>query len=258
MSREAGRVSETPDTLETWFKDIRYLLFDFGATLDVPGAHWLDRFLGHYQHFGIELTRPELDLAFSDATGRGYRAGERIYHYGLKPLLDLLVNWQIDYLLEHLPQKVSPSIRNFAGPIAERFFAESMAGYEHSRPILAALAARFRIGVVSNFYGNLEAVLQEAGLRPLIEAVIDSSRVGSFKPDPAIYQAALSALHAPSDQTAMVGDSIAKDCVPARALGLRTVWLNAAPIEYTHSIEAGADLIVRDLNELVEISLGAD
>jgi FMN phosphatase YigB (HAD superfamily) len=244
--------------LETWWKQIRTLLLDFGGTLDLPAAHWLDRFVRHYQEAGISLTRSELDLAYAYATQCGYQAGERIYSYGLGQLLDQLVNWQMDYLLEHLPQRVPPSIRDSAGQIAARFCAESAGGYEQSRAALAALAPRFAIGVVSNFYGNLEAVLQEAGLMPFVSVAVDSSRVGAFKPEPAIYEVALARLHARPEQTAMVGDSLSKDCAPARRLGLKTVWLVPAAVEYTHPGEERADLVVRNLHELVESCLGAD
>jgi FMN phosphatase YigB (HAD superfamily) len=243
--------------LETWWKQVRTLLLDFGGTLDLPAAHWLDRFVRHYREVGISLTRVELDFAYAYATQCGYHAGERIYSYGLLQLVDQLVNWQMDYLLEHLPQRVPPSIRNSAGQIAARFCAESVAGYEQSRAALAALAPRFTIGVVSNFYGNLEAVLQEARLAPFIAAVIDSSRVGAFKPEPAIYQAALARLHACPEQTVMVGDSLSKDCAPARRLGLRTVWLVPASVEYAHPGKEQPDLAVRNLRELVENCLGA-
>jgi FMN phosphatase YigB (HAD superfamily) len=244
--------------LNTWWKQIRNLLFDFGGTLDLPGAHWLDRFLRHYREAGIGLTREELDLAYAYATHLGYRAGERIYGFGLRQLLDQLVNWQIDYLFEHLPQRVPPSIRAAAGQIAAGFCAETMAGYEQSRAALAVLAPRFRIGVVSNFYGNLETVLNEAGLLPFISATIDSSRLGVFKPDPAIYEAALTRLQARRKATAMVGDSLAKDCEPARRMGLRTVWLMPASVEYTPQSDRRADLVVRNLHELVEDCLGVD
>lgn len=244
--------------MENWVQKVRFLLFDFGGTLDLPGVHWLDRFLRHYHEAGISLTRPELDLAYSEATRRGYRAGERIYHHRLRQLLELLVNWQIDYLVEHLPQRVPPWVREAAGPIADRFCAESVQGYQQSRTALSALVPRFTIGVVSNFYGNLETILDEAGLLPFISAAIDSSRVGSFKPDPAIYRTALARLHARAEETAMVGDSMAKDCVPAQELGLRAVWLRPASAEYTQGSEVRADLIIRDLSQLVEICRGAD
>jgi FMN phosphatase YigB (HAD superfamily) len=244
--------------VKTQWRAIRTLLFDFGGTLDVPAAHWLDRFLRHYRVAGINLTREELDLAFGDATRRGYGAGPSIYGYGLRQLLGQLVNWQIDYLLEHLPSRVPPSIRSVGSSIAEAFCAESAAGYEQSRAALAALAPRFAIGVVSNFYGNLEAVLKEAGLAPFVSAAIDSSRVGVFKPDPAIYKAALAGLHARPADAAMVGDSLTKDCAPAWHLGLRTVWLAPAGVEYTRQNDERADLVVHNLHELVEICLGAD
>jgi FMN phosphatase YigB (HAD superfamily) len=243
--------------LETWWRQVSTILFDFGGTLDLPGAHWLDRFLGHYRDAGINLSREELDVAYAYATQRGYQAGERIYGYGLRQLLDELVNWQIDYLQEHLPDRVPSSIRGAATGIVERFCAESAAGYEQSRAALAALAPRFKIGVVSNFYGNLEAVLREAGLLPFVAAAIDSSRIGAFKADPAIYRAALARLHARPEATAMVGDSLSKDCAPAQRLGLRTVWLAPAP-GYTQRSEARPDLVVRNLQELVESCLGAD
>jgi putative hydrolase of the HAD superfamily len=244
--------------VETWWKQIRTLLLDFGGTLDLPAAHWLDRFGRHYHEAGIFLTRAELDLGFAYATQRGYQAGARIYTYGLRQLLDQLVNWQMDYLLEHLPQRVPLTIRASAGQIAAQFCAESEAGYQQSRTALAALAPRFTIGVVSNFYGNLEAVLQEAGLMPFIAAAVDSSRVGAFKPEPAIYQAALARLDARPEHTAMVGDSLSKDCAPARRLGLRAVWLKSASAQYANRGEERADLVVRDLHELVENCIEAD
>jgi FMN phosphatase YigB (HAD superfamily) len=244
--------------LQTWWKEIRILLFDYGGTLDSAGAHWLDRFLRHYRDAGINLNRAELDLAYSDATRRGYQAGPPIYGCGLRQLLDRLVNWQIDYLLEHLADRVPATSRDAAGRIAAGFCAESAAGHEHSRTALAALAPRFKMGVISNFYGNLEAVLKEAGLLPFMSAAIDSSRVGAFKPDPAIYQAALAKLDARPREIAMIGDSLAKDCAPARRMGLRTVWLAPAPAEHTHAVEQGADLTVHNLRELVENCLGTD
>jgi FMN phosphatase YigB (HAD superfamily) len=247
-----------------FWKKVTTLLFDFGGTLDLPGAHWLDRFLAHYLEAGVDLTREEFDRAYDYATRRGYQAGERINAYGLRRLVDQLVAWQVDYLLEHFPGRVPSTLRDAAGSIAESFCAQSAAGFEQSRTALAALAPRFRIGVVSNFYGNLNAVLKEAGLLPLVTVAVDSSRVGVFKPDPAIFRAALARLGARPVESVMVGDSLNKDCAPAKRLGLATVWLMPVSVEYTRFVAknadpaADADLVVRNLNELVEICLGAD
>jgi hypothetical protein len=126
----------------SWNK-LTTLLFDFGGTLDLPGEHWLDRFVALYRAAGVDLTREELDPAYAYATQRGYEAGERIYRDGLRRLVDQLVAWQADYLLEYLPQRVPAAIRAAAGPIAERFCADSAAGFAQSRAALTALAPRF-------------------------------------------------------------------------------------------------------------------
>ena len=95
------------------------------------------------------------------------------------------------------------------------------AAFARNRPVLEALGERYRLGVVSNFYGNLEAVCESSGLAPLFGVMADSQRVGAEKPEPAIFQAALSALHAAPETTVMVGDSLRRDYEGARRSGMR-------------------------------------
>jgi len=87
------------------------------------------------------------------------------------------------------------------------------------------LAGRYRLGVVSNFYGNLEAVCRSAGLAPLFKVMTDSRRVGVEKPDPAIFRAALDELRAAAETTLFVGDSLKRDCEGARRAGMGFVWI---------------------------------
>ena len=46
------------------------------------------------------------------------------------------------------------------------------------RGLLPYLKTRFRVGVVSNFFGNLRVVFEDAGLAGSVEVMIDSGRVG--------------------------------------------------------------------------------
>src|SRR5882672_5635997 len=55
-------------------------------------------------------------------------------------------------------------------------------------------AAGFRLAVVSNSEGTIDAMLSEVGLRPYFETVVDSAVVGSVKPDARIFQIALERL----------------------------------------------------------------
>ncbi len=236
---------------------MRAMLFDFGGTLDYP-RHWLDRFLTHYRAAGIVLSREELDPAFDSATRIAYRAGAAIRDYRLAPLVRYLVRLQLEnlcrtesrYVRAALASVAPGDIEALADRISESFTRESICGLEQSRGILARLRARFKIGVVSNFYGNLDRVLAEAGLDESVDAIADSCRVGIFKPDPGIFEAALAGLNVAPHEAAMVGDSLGKDCLPAGRLGLTTVWLKHQESDATTPVAGKVDFTINALEEL--------
>jgi putative hydrolase of the HAD superfamily len=91
--------------------------------------------------------------------------------------------------------------------------------------VLARLARRYRLGVITNFYGNAARLLAGEGLAPLFTAIKDSAALGVRKPDTAIFAAALAELALPAHRVAYVGDSYGQDIRPAKQVGLVTVWL---------------------------------
>jgi len=239
---------------------MRAILFDFGGTLDYPG-HWLDRFLRQYRSAGIDLSRAELDHAYDAATQTAYRAAESIRELGLARLNRYLVGLQIEELMETGPVSVRELLNStraagkaeLANRISEGFTRESLDGLASSRQIVAALGARFKIGIVSNFYGNLDRVLAETGWAQHVDAVADSSRVGISKPAAGIFHAALTQLKVAPREAAMVGDSLDKDCAPARRLGLTTVWLRHRGVVAKGVEGVLADFTIRDLAELEDL-----
>ncbi|MHB8383502.1 MAG: HAD family hydrolase [Candidatus Binataceae bacterium] len=245
---------------------ITTLLFDFGSTLDGP-TYWLDRFVAQYQIAEVQITRAELGPAYEHARHATLRARRVVERFGFTDLVRMLVGQQIEFLAEAGPDPVRTKLRALDSRgryrVVERitalFVEQSRLGMEKSRAVLVALRTRYRIGVVSNWYGNLDRVLEEAGMGKLIGAVADSVRLGFGKPDPRIFQAALKSLGAVPAEAAMVGDSLEKDCAPARALGLRTVWY--CPItDNTGEPErrgqpASADYVIANLEQLTELNL---
>jgi len=238
------------------------LLFDFGGTLDLPGSHWLDRFLANYRRAGIVITREQLDPAFAHGTDVGYRAGAAMRERGLGELVRFLVDLQLDYLSSQGAEEVSAQLSRAAGRrqdlmerISAGFVEDSARGLASSREVLSILARSFRLGVISNFYGNLDRVLAEARMDELFDTVIDSVRLNLFKPDPRIFQAALRAFALPAAQVAIVGDSLDKDCIPARSLGMRTVWVRGAEdASINRAADASlVDYTIRELRELTEL-----
>jgi putative hydrolase of the HAD superfamily len=215
------------------------ILFDFGGTLDCP-SHWLDRFLKHYLAAGFDLTREELDPAFDFATKAGYAAGKSMERFKLGDLIRFLVGNQFEYLRGEGPDRFRKSLSNMDSRerfknverVRDSFLKETVAGLAHSKDVLARLKPDFKLGVISNWYGNLDAIIAEAGMSRLFDSITDSARVRAFKPDPAIYRAALKALGTSPEQTAMVGDSMNKDMAPAHRIGMRTVFLRTIGHEH--------------------------
>lgn len=89
-----------------------------------------------------------------------------------------------------------------------------------------ARAAGMRVAVVSNSEGKLEALLEDVGLRPVLDLVVDSARVGVEKPDPRIFGVALERFGVPPARALHVGDLYATDVVGARAAGMRVALVD--------------------------------
>ena len=237
---------------------MRAILFDFGGTLDYP-RHWLDRFLLHYRAAGVAISRSELDRAFEAATRIAYQNSSALRGYGLSQLIDYLVGLQIEELsrrgLGTLSQMLADldwaARERLVRGIREGFVAESRDGLARSSKLLSRWSQDFKLGVVSNFYGNLDSILAEVGIAPLFHAVADSCRVGIFKPDPGIFRAALEQLDA--CDVLMVGDSLDKDCAPARRLGLKTAWLRHDGAPLPANAHEAPDFTIQALEELNEL-----
>jgi putative hydrolase of the HAD superfamily len=92
--------------------------------------------------------------------------------------------------------------------------------------------------------------LRESGLLALFKTVVFSSQGRSIKPSPRLFQQALSAF--PENSAILfVGDSLERDIIPAKALGLSTAWI--APLG---AADPAADVVVESLPALAEVVAG--
>ncbi len=195
---------------------VEAVCFDFGGTLDGPADHWLPRFARLYAGVGLSVPFDDLRAAFGHATRSGY-AERRVAGMGLGSLVEFHIERQFEHLGINDPQR--------AAGILEVFLNDTTAALDRSQQILERLHRRCSLGVISNFYGNVDRVLEEAGIAPLLATIIDSNRVGVSKPEPAIFRLALDDLGCAAADVLYVGDSFEKDVVGARQAGLRSAWL---------------------------------
>ena len=226
------------------------VLFDFGGTLDADGVAWKERVHRHYRAEGLEMSAKAFDPVF-------YAADDRLV--GALPReadLAATVRELTDNIETELGRRAGLNDPARGLRVATRFLAEASASFARNRPLLQKLAARYRLGIVSNFYGNLEAVCQGAGIAPLFGVMVDSQRVGVEKPDPAIFQAALGPLGAAPETTLFVGDSLRRDRQGARRMGMGFVWIAPKDVQQAEARAAKAPLdhpVVTRFGDLAEI-----
>jgi putative hydrolase of the HAD superfamily len=126
-------------------------------------------------------------------------------------------------------------------------FYASMSLDPEAHMMLAHLrSARIDAAIVSNASSYSETVLDALGLRSVVSHVTMSYRVGSLKPEPAIYLAALEALGVQADQAVFIGDGGDGELRGARAVGMRTVLVDRG-LPHTSAARSDADDVCTSL-----------
>jgi putative hydrolase of the HAD superfamily len=99
--------------------------------------------------------------------------------------------------------------------------------YPDAAPALRDLRSRgLRLVVASNWDCSLPEVLERAGLAGLVDGVVSSAMVGSAKPAPALFEAALEVAGSEPSNALHVGDSPSKDIAGAARAGVGAVLLD--------------------------------
>lgn len=221
------------------------IIFDYGGTLDTDGVHWSEKFWEAYQAFNIEVEKKEIRNAFVYS--------ERKIINIIKPDFRLKDTYetQITYQMEYLGKNGLHSKSNFE--LIEEMITfcltSVLKNIEFSKKVLTSIMKEFNLGLISNYYGNLETVLNETDLRKYFSSVADSGVVGIRKPDKQIFELACKELNAKPNQTIIVGDSYGNDIAPAKEMGCTTVWLEGKG--WNISIDtSSADVKIKSLREL--------
>jgi len=200
---------------------MKAVIFDVGNTL-----LWLDHpfIIGVLREHGIETDEDALLAA----------------QYGAKLLLDELVRTgragddasRVKVFLGEVFRQLGVS-DDALPAIAERLHARHAEHNlwcvvrERTEETLGELRRRgYRLAIISNADGRVQALLDGLGLLRHFEFVIDSGTVGVEKPDPRIFHMALERMGIEPHDAVYVGDVYEIDVAGARAAGLRAVLLD--------------------------------
>lgn len=201
--------------------DIKGVIFDYGGTIDSRGDHWSEIIWDGWFRAGATFSRE----AFREA----YVATERYFatHPVVKSDFDFMQLMQAKTATEaRFLRDSGHDATGAMADIAARYcYDRARECVEESRSVIEAVTDRVPAVLVSNFYGNIGAVLADFGLGHLFRAVIESAVVGVRKPDPRIFMLGVDALGLRPGEVLVVGDSLKKDILPAESVGCRTAWL---------------------------------
>lgn len=191
----------------------RVIVFDFGGTLDTHGRHWARVLFERWQEVLSDLSWER----FYEAYVAAERAMTTEEDWDFRRTLQEKCRLEARFMQR-------PDASEHADAVAEACYALARACTSRSKEVLDALRAKgVPLVLVSNFYGNLSAVLRDFGLEGCFDHIIESARVGVRKPDSAIFRLVLDLYPAlKPDDVLVAGDSERNDILPAQSLGMKT------------------------------------
>jgi 2-haloacid dehalogenase len=130
--------------------------------------------------------------------------------------------------------------------------------FPDSPAALARLHERFKLAAITNCDDDLFAASARR-LATEFDFVITAQQVGSYKPSHHNFEVAFERIDRPRDRILHVAQSLFHDHVPAKRLGLSTVWVNRRHDRpgsgATLPAEATPDLEVPDLATLAALAV---
>ena len=217
---------------------IRALLFDVNGTLvDIETDEWMEeayRAVGHFLTYqGISLRRFEVRDLYFRIMKEQFAASREIY-----PEFDAVAVWRevirrsaTAYTRSLDPEKLL-RMPLFLAELQRGVSRKRLCAFPQTQAILAGLKTRYRLAVVSDAQSAFAVPeLRAVGLADYFAPIIISGDYGFRKPDPRLFQAALTELQVRPEEAIFIGNDRFRDVLGARRVGMKTILFcpNANP-----------------------------
>lgn len=129
--------------------------------------------------------------------------------------------------------------------------------YEAVSEVLSALHGKYKLGIIANQSLGTQERIDNWGIGKYFDVVMASAEAGCAKPDPKIFTTALEKAGCEPSEAVMIGDRLDNDIIPAKRLGMKTVWVRQGYAVYQSIDEEDKrpDYIVDSIEELKELFL---
>ncbi len=206
----------------TVFKDIKWIFFDIGSTLIDESECYKLRYREAVA--GTSISADDFEkkvIEFSKQNLKGDH--EAVKYYGIE-----LPPWH----------------------------KEAEKPYGNTESVLKQLTVKgYRLGVIANQSPGTKDRLSSWGLLKYFDVVLASAEEGISKPDIEIFLRALTAAKCLPVNAVMIGDRLDNDIVPAKKVGMKTVWIKQGLGGLASAIHKNeqADYEIENLSELLNI-----
>ena len=203
------------------FENIKWLFFDVGSTLVDEHIAYEHRFRDIADFANVEYTQV-------------YNQAIELYKQNKKGDLELAKQLGVQ-----LP----------------KWYNEDEILYQDTAKSLEMLSSKFKIGIIANQELGTKERLEKYGILQYIDLVVASAEEGVAKPDRRIFEIALQRSDCKPSQAVMIGDRIDNDIVPAKLLGMHTIWVKQGFGQYwnVQGEDEKPDYIVNHIKEICDI-----
>lgn len=203
------------------FQNIKWLFFDVGSTLVDEHIAYEHRFRDIADFANVEYKQV-------------YNQAIEIYKQNRKGDLELA-----KYLGVQLP----------------KWYNEDEILYQDTARSLELLSSKFKIGIIANQELGTKERLEKYGILQYIDLVVASAEEGVAKPDRRIFEIALQRSDCKPSEAIMIGDRIDNDIVPAKLLGMHTIWVKQGFGQYWNiqGEDEKPDYIVNRIEEICDV-----
>lgn len=207
-------------------------LFDLDGTL-LDRDQSLHSFINdQYERFYDQLKhipKEQYVQRFIDLDARGYRWKDAVYQQLISEFNIKDISWEI-MLNDYVSQ-----------------FKDHCIGFPGLLEMLEALQKQgLKLAIITNGPGQLQMdSIHALGIETYFNVILVSGIEGIAKPDPRLFEKALSALSIKAHEALYIGDHPENDVAAAQAVGMKAVW-----VENPYGHAPNADFTIRHLQEL--------
>ena len=136
-----------------------------------------------------------------------------------------------------------------------KWYKEDEFLYDNAIQCFETLSKKYKIGIIANQSLDTEERLGHQGILKFINLIVASAEEGVAKPDRRIFEIALERSNCKPVNAIMIGDRIDNDIIPAKRMGMNTIWIKQGFGQYWNIKEEieKPDFVINNLTELCNL-----